>query len=183
MEASVRCALWFRGSVHLSISAADIRKLPSERLPFLSSRALKLSLLVLERRRLLWMEPVWRGRDSNGWERDVPPGDAPVGVTGGDGEGRRSELLRQRSSSESPRPRTFLFDLLEQSRVSSETLQPLQFNSLFSRFIAKRKLVCLCACVSVPKHTQTLLGAIKELNTKLKTVIKLTDTQAYLRVH
>lgn len=39
--------LWNRGSVDLSISAADMRALVSERLPFLSSRALKLSLLVL----------------------------------------------------------------------------------------------------------------------------------------
>lgn len=51
-------ALWKRGSVHLRISAADMRKLDSERLPFLSSKALKLSLLVVERRRFRWMELV-----------------------------------------------------------------------------------------------------------------------------
>jgi hypothetical protein len=45
--------LWKRGSVLLSISAADMRALASERLPFLSSRALKLSLLVLLLRTLL----------------------------------------------------------------------------------------------------------------------------------
>lgn len=57
MHSSSACAhselaLWKRGSVHLRISVADMRKLDSERLPFLSSRALKLSLLVVERRRL-----------------------------------------------------------------------------------------------------------------------------------
>lgn len=50
--------LWNRGSVVRSISAADMRKLPSERLPFLSSSALKVSLLVADLRRLRWIEPV-----------------------------------------------------------------------------------------------------------------------------
>ena len=45
--------LWNLGSVFLSISAADMRALVSERLPFFSSRALKLSLLVLLFRTLL----------------------------------------------------------------------------------------------------------------------------------
>lgn len=106
-------ALWKRGSVHLRISVADMRKPDSERLPFFRSRALKLSLLVDERRRLRWMEPVWRGND-------VRLGLEPVGVTGGDGR-----KLRQRSSSESPRPSTFLFDLWinrQQDRFSGKTL-------------------------------------------------------------
>ncbi len=106
-------ALWKRGSVHLRISVADIRKLDSERLPFLRSRALKLSLLVDERRRLRWMELVWRGNE-------VKLGQEPVGVTGGEGR-----MLRQRSSSESPRPRTFFFDLWinrQQDRFSDKPL-------------------------------------------------------------
>lgn len=41
-----------RGSVHFNISIADILKPGSERLPFFSSRALKLSLLVAEWRSL-----------------------------------------------------------------------------------------------------------------------------------
>ena len=41
-----------------SISVADILKLVSERLPFLRRRALKVSLLVEDFRRLRWMEPV-----------------------------------------------------------------------------------------------------------------------------
>lgn len=45
--------LWNRGSVFLSISAADMRAPVSERLPFFSKRALKLSLLVLLFRTLL----------------------------------------------------------------------------------------------------------------------------------
>lgn len=49
--------LWKRGSVERSISVADIRKLVSERLPFLRRRALKESLLVDDLRRLRWMEP------------------------------------------------------------------------------------------------------------------------------
>lgn len=44
--------LWKRGSVQRSMSAADIRKLVSERLPFFRSRALKVSLLVADLRRL-----------------------------------------------------------------------------------------------------------------------------------
>lgn len=47
--------LWNRGSVHFNISTADIRKPGSERLPFFRSRALKLSLLVVEWRSLRWM--------------------------------------------------------------------------------------------------------------------------------
>lgn len=114
-------ALWKRGSVHLRISVADMRKPDSERLPFLRSRALKLSLLVDERRRLRWMEPVWRGNE-------VRLGLDPVGVTGG--EGRK---LRQRSSSESPRPNTFLFDLWinrQQDRFSGKPLAQLLHVSL-----------------------------------------------------
>lgn len=110
--------LCFLGSVHFSSSVADMRKLPSERLPFFSSRALKLSLLVLERRRPRWMELVWRGRDMD-WDGDMREdvGDAAVGVTGGDAEEGDccclwKLLWRPRSSSQSPRPRTFLFDLL-----------------------------------------------------------------------
>lgn len=45
--------LWNLGSVFLSISAADMRALVSDRLPFFSSSALKLSLLVLLLRILL----------------------------------------------------------------------------------------------------------------------------------
>lgn len=70
--------LWNRGSVDLSISAADMRALVSERLPFLSSRALKLSLLVLLFFRLRWMDPTCFG--------EARLGAAPVGVTGGEGE-------------------------------------------------------------------------------------------------
>lgn len=91
---------WKRGSVLRSISVADMRKLVSERLPLRSRRALKLSLLVADFRRLRWMEPAGRGSD------DARPGDMPVGVTGGDGE-----CPRDRSSSDSFRPRTFLLDL------------------------------------------------------------------------
>lgn len=50
--------LWERGSVVRSISVADILKLVSDRLPFLRRRALKVSLLVEDFRRLRWMEPV-----------------------------------------------------------------------------------------------------------------------------
>lgn len=70
--------LWKRGSVERSISVADILKLFSERLPFFRSRALKVSLLVQDLRRLRWIEPVWRGKE------DADPGDVPVGVAGGD---------------------------------------------------------------------------------------------------
>lgn len=91
---------WNRGSVFLSISAADMRALASERLPFFSSRALKLSLLVLLFRTLLWMDPTCFG--------EAKLGVAPVGVTGGEGE-----WFREWSSSESFRPRTFLLDLRE----------------------------------------------------------------------
>ncbi len=87
-----------------SISAADILKLVSERLPFFRSRALKVSLLVEDFRRLRWMEPVWRGKE------DTDPGDMPVGVTGGDC-GWFPE--RDFSSSDSLRPRTLRFDLEE----------------------------------------------------------------------
>lgn len=70
--------LWNLGSVFLSISAADMQALVSERLPFFSSRALKLSLLVL----------LFRTASLNGptcfWEARL--GAAPVGVTGGEGE-------------------------------------------------------------------------------------------------
>lgn len=48
--------LWKRGSVERSISVADILKLVSERLPFFRSRALNVSLLVEDFRRLRWME-------------------------------------------------------------------------------------------------------------------------------
>lgn len=70
--------LWKRGSVERSISAADIRKLVSERLPFFRSRALKVSLLVEDLRKALWMELLCRGRE------EVRPGELPVGVTGGE---------------------------------------------------------------------------------------------------
>lgn len=96
-EASV-FVRWNRGSVFFNISAADMRELVSQRLPFFSSRALKLSLLVLLLRTLLWIDPACLRVDK--------VGEAPVGVTGGDGE-----WLRVRSSSESLRPRTFLLDL------------------------------------------------------------------------
>lgn len=49
---------WKRGSVERSISAADILKLVSERLPFFRRRALKVSLLVEDLRRFRWMEPA-----------------------------------------------------------------------------------------------------------------------------
>lgn len=65
-----------------SISAADILKLVSERLPFLRRRALKVSLLVDDLRRLRWMDPDWRGSDDT--SGDTGPGDTPVGVVGGD---------------------------------------------------------------------------------------------------
>lgn len=71
--------LWNRGSVERSISAADMRKLVSERLPFFRSRALKVSLLVLDLRRARWMEPGWRGK-----EEEPRPRELPVGVTGGE---------------------------------------------------------------------------------------------------
>ena len=93
---------WKRGSVERSISAADILKLVSERLPFLRRRALKESLLVEDLRRFRWMEPAWRDRDA------VVPGDGAVGVEGGDW-GRLPD--RDFSSSDSLRPRTFRFDL------------------------------------------------------------------------
>lgn len=93
---------WKRGSVERSISAADILKLVSERLPFLRRRALKVSLLVEDLRRLRWMEPACRGRE------DAVPGDGPVGVTGGDCGWLP---LRDLSSSDSLRPRTLRFDL------------------------------------------------------------------------
>lgn len=48
---------WERGSVERSISAADILKLVSERLPFFRRSALKVSLLVEDLRRLRWMDP------------------------------------------------------------------------------------------------------------------------------
>lgn len=70
--------LWNLGSVFLSISAADMRALVSDRLPFFSSRALKLSLLVLLLRTLLWIDPTCFG--------EARLGAAPVGVTGGEGE-------------------------------------------------------------------------------------------------
>lgn len=70
--------LWERGSVERSISVADILKLVSVRLPFFRRRALKVSLLVEDLRRLRWMEPDWRG------EEDTATGDPAVGVAGGD---------------------------------------------------------------------------------------------------
>lgn len=70
--------LWNLGSVFLSISAADMRALVSPRLPFFSSSALKLSLLVLLLRMLLWMDPTCFG--------EARLGALPVGVTGGEGE-------------------------------------------------------------------------------------------------
>lgn len=76
-----------------------MRKLVSERLPFFSRRALKVSLLVGDLRRLRCMEPICRGKE------EVEPGAIPVGVTGGDSG------PRERSSSDSLRPRTFRFDL------------------------------------------------------------------------
>lgn len=58
-----------------------------------------MSLLVADLRRLRWMELVCRGRE------EVKPGTIPVGVAGGD------KGPRERSSSDSLRPRTFRFDL------------------------------------------------------------------------
>lgn len=106
-----------------SISAADILKLVSVRLPFLRRRALKVSLLVEDLRRLRWMEPVWRGRGDaipgdtipgdimpgDTAPGDTVPGDArPVGVTGGECGWLPA---RDFSSSDSLRPRTLRFDL------------------------------------------------------------------------
>lgn len=71
--------LWKRGSVERSISAADMRKLFSERLPFFSSRALKVSLLVHDLRRFRWMEPIWRGSED---APDTGAGLVAVGVVG-----------------------------------------------------------------------------------------------------
>lgn len=97
-EASV-LDLCSRGSVDFNISIADIRKPGSERLPFFRSRALKLSLLVVERRSLRWMELLWRCiQEMLGLEL--------VGVMG-----REEMEARECSSSDSQRPRTFLFDL------------------------------------------------------------------------
>lgn len=90
---------WKRGSVLLSISVAERRKPVSERLPFFSNRALKLSLLVADLRRLRWMELAWRGSEAE-------LGEPLVGVTGGDGE-----WPRDLSSSDSLRPNTFRLDL------------------------------------------------------------------------
>lgn len=95
---------WKRGSVERSISAADIRKLVSERLPFFSNRALKESLLVDDLRRFRWMELVCRGSGDTG------PGATLVGVAGGDGGWLPARDL---SSSESLRPRTLRLDLGE----------------------------------------------------------------------
>lgn len=50
--------LWKRGSVERNISAADILKLVSDRLPFFRRRALNVSLLVADLRRLRWIELV-----------------------------------------------------------------------------------------------------------------------------
>ena len=111
---------WKRGSVERSISAADMRKLVSERLPFFSSRALKVSLLVADLRMLRWMEPEGRPRVDAGeeghaegeeaGEREHGVGGWAVGVGGGDWE-----VLplppRDFSSSDSRRPRTFRLDL------------------------------------------------------------------------
>ena len=77
-EESSERVLWKRGSVLRNISAADMRKLVSERLPFFSSSALKVSLLVADLRRLRCMELVCLGRD------ELSAGHVPVGVTGGD---------------------------------------------------------------------------------------------------
>lgn len=85
-----------------SISVADILKPASDLLPFFRSRALKVSLLVDDLRRLRWMEPVWRG------EEQVEPGLVAVGVAGGDWAWLPARTL---SSSDSLRPRTFRFDL------------------------------------------------------------------------
>lgn len=70
------------------------------------------------------MELVCRGKECR-------LGQEPVGVIGGEGG-----MLRQRSSSESPRPRTFLFDLwiTKQDSVSNEH-EPLQENKLVWHFI------------------------------------------------
>lgn len=98
---------WKRGSVVRSSSAADMRKLFSERLPFFSSRALKVSLLVADLRRLRWMELCCRGNEPPGEGVRPRLGSAPVvGVTGGEGE-----WPWERSSSDSRRPRTFRLDL------------------------------------------------------------------------
>lgn len=106
-NADSECGLWERGSVERSISAADILKLVSERLPFFRRRALKVSLLVEDLRRLRWMEPVWRGKEDTG-PGDTITGDPPVGVTGGDCGWLPARDL---SSSDSLRPRTLRFDL------------------------------------------------------------------------
>lgn len=68
--------LWKRGAVERSISAADILKLVSERLPFFRRRALKVSLLVDDFRMLRWMEPVCLDKE------DARPGDGVMGVVG-----------------------------------------------------------------------------------------------------
>lgn len=94
--------LWKRGSVERSISVADILKLVSERLPFFRSKALKVSLLVEDLRRLRWMEPAWRGKQA------VDPGLMAVGVAGGEWG---LPPARNLSSSDSLRPRTLRFDL------------------------------------------------------------------------
>lgn len=57
-EESKERVLWKRGSVVRSISAADILKLVSDRLPFFRRRALNVSLLVADLRRLRWIEPA-----------------------------------------------------------------------------------------------------------------------------
>lgn len=92
-----------------SISVADILKLVSERLPFFSSRALKVSLLVEDLRRLRWMEPIWRGNEDD-IPGDIIPiaGEPPVGVAGGDWGWLPARAL---SSSDSLRPRTLRLDL------------------------------------------------------------------------
>lgn len=94
--------LWKRGSVERSISVADILKLVSERLPFFRSKALKVSLLVEDLRRLRWMELAWRGKQA------VDPGLMAVGVAGGEWG---LPPARNLSSSDSLRPRTLRFDL------------------------------------------------------------------------
>lgn len=101
-NADSECVLWKRGSVERSISVADILKLVSERLPFFRRRALKVSLLVEDLRRLRWIEPAWRGKE------DTVPGEPPVGVMGGECGWL---VARDLSSSDSLRPRTLRFDL------------------------------------------------------------------------
>ena len=110
--------LWQRGSVERSSSAADMRALPSGRLPFLSSRALNVSLLVADLRRLRWMGLCCRDNDPAEGGVSPRPGTAPaVGVIGGEG----AWPCERDSSSDSRRPRIFLLDLWGRGGVRRDT--------------------------------------------------------------